>query len=163
MQRSKLYLNPIFSKLGTQLLCVLIVNRVHAEAPRALQIQWPVIDEKTLLWRALSDFQSDAKDGFFGLAGAHVTGAKENQKVPAKVEGLNAVLVEFQRLIIDGADEVFPGARDLIENGAGLWAFLGLCEHEGGELLAGEGALAIEQSAVEIFVQGDLTGVEGRE
>src|SRR5260370_34545230 len=120
MQRSKLYLNPIFSKLGTQLLCVLIVNRVHAEAPRALQIQWPVIDEKTLLWRALSDFQSDAKDGFFGLAGAHVAGAKENQKVPAKVERLDAVLGEFQPLIIDGADKISVRAGKLLTNSEGL-------------------------------------------
>ena len=73
MQRSKLYLNPIFSKLGTQLLCVLMVNRVHAEAPRALQIQWPVIDEKALLWGALSDLQGDAKNHLFGLAGSHIT------------------------------------------------------------------------------------------
>src|SRR5260370_12748307 len=111
------------------------------------------MDEKTLLWRALSDFQSDAKDGFFGLAGAHVTRAKENQKVPAKVEGLNAVLVEFQRLIIDGADEGFPGARGLIQNGAGLRVFLRLREHAAAQLLARKVALAIEQGACEIFGQ----------
>jgi hypothetical protein len=152
MQRSKLYLNPILSKLGTQLLCVLMVNDVHPEAPGAFQVKSAVIDKKTLFWQALSDFQGDAKDHFFGLPVSHVTGAEENQKVSAKVEGLDAVLVQFQRLIINGTDKVFSGARDLIKNGAGLRVFLGLREHEGGELLAGECALAIEQGPVEIFV-----------
>src|SRR6267143_303500 len=93
MQRSKLYLNPIFSKLGTQLFRVLMLNSVHAQAPRAFQVQRPVINEKAVLWRALSDFQSDTKDHFFGLPGANVTGTEENKKISSKVEGLNAVLI----------------------------------------------------------------------
>ena len=152
MQRSKLYLNPNLSKLGTQLICVLMVNGVHSEAPRAFEVQRAVIDEKARLRRALSDFERDPIDRLFGLAGPDVTGAKENLKVPAKVEGLDAVLVELQRFIIDGADKVFPGVRDLIKNGAGFRVFLGLREHEGCEFLASEGALAIEQGPVEIFV-----------
>jgi hypothetical protein len=163
MPRSKLYLNPIFSKLGTQLFCVLMVNGVHPEAARAFQVQRAVIDEKTMLRRALGDFQRDAKDGFFRLAGTNVTGAEENQKVSAKVEGLNAVLVELQWLIVDGSDKVFSGACDFIKNGAGVRVFFRLREHKGGEFFTRKAALAIKQSAVEILVQGDLSGVESRE
>jgi hypothetical protein len=140
-----------------------MVNGVHPQAPRAFQVQRPVIDEKAFLGRALRDFKRDAKNRLFGLAGVNITGAEENQKVPSKVEGLNAVLVELQRLIIDGAYKVFPGARDLIKKGARFRVFLGLREHKGDELFAGEAALAIEQCPVEIFIQGDLSGVEGRE
>src|SRR6266403_171661 len=162
MQRSKLYLNPKFSKLRTQLLRVLKPNGVHPKATRAFQVERPVIDEKTFFCRALRYFQSDAIDGLLGLTGANVTGAEENEEISAKIEGLNAVLVEFERLVIDGADKVFSGARDFVENGARFRIFLGLREHERDELLAAEAARAIEQSAVEIFIQSDLAGVEGR-
>src|SRR5260370_1428038 len=162
-RRPKLYINAILSKLRTQLLGVLVMNGVHPKAPRAFQVQGPVINEKTLLRLALGDFQSHAKDQLFGLAGSNVTGAEENEKVPSKVEGLDAVLVELQRFVIDGTDKIIPGASDLIENGARLRKFLGLREHESGEFLAREAARAIEQCPVEIFVQGDLPGIEGRE
>src|SRR6266404_30147 len=125
MQRSKLYLNPKFSKLRTQLLRVLMENGVHPEAARAFQVERPVIDEKTFFWRALSDFQSDAIDRLFWLTGANVTGAEENKEVSSEIEGFNAVLVELERLVIDGADKVFPGVRDFIENGARFRIFLG--------------------------------------
>lgn len=68
MQRSKLYLNPIFSKLGTQLFGVLMVDGVHSQTPRALEVERPVVNENTLLRRTLGNFQSDAKDRLFGLA-----------------------------------------------------------------------------------------------
>src|SRR6266436_5753506 len=93
MQRPKLYLNPILSKLRTQLIGVLMVNGVHPEAARAFEIERPVINKKTLLGTALGDLQSHAKDGFFRLAGTHITRAEEDQKVSSKIEGLNAVLV----------------------------------------------------------------------
>src|SRR6266446_796669 len=162
MQRSKLYLNPKFSKLRTQLLRVLMENGVHAEATRAFQVERPVIDEKTFFWRALGHFQSDAIDRFLRLAGTDVTGAEENKEISSKIEGFDAVLVEFERLVIDGTDKVFSGARDFMENGARFRKFLGLREHESYELLASEAARAVKQGAVEIFIQGNLAGVEGR-
>src|SRR5712664_1628274 len=140
-----------------------MMNGVHPKAPRAFQVQGTVINEKTLLRLALGDFQSHAKDQLLGLPGSNVTGAEENEKVPAKVEGLDAVLVELERLVVYGTDKIFPRARELIENGARFREFLGLREHESDEFLACETARAIEQCPVEIFVQGDLSGVEGRE
>ena len=140
-----------------------MVNGVHAEAPRALQVQRAVINKKALVRRALGNFKRDAKDRFLWFAGADVTRAEENQKVPAKVEGFNAVLIELQWLIVDGTDKVFPGDGNFIENGARVRVFLGLREHKGGELLAGKAALAIKEGAVEIFVQGDLARVKSRE
>jgi len=105
MQRPKLYLNPIFSKLRTQLFCILMMNRVHPQAPRAFQVQGPIIDKKTLFRLALCDLQGHTKNHLFGLPGSKVTGAEENEKIFAKMESFNAVLVELQRFIIDGADE----------------------------------------------------------
>src|ERR1700687_6378199 len=113
-----------------------MVNGVHPQAPRGFQIERAVINEKTLLRRALRDFQRHAKDRLLRLAGSNVAGTEENEKVPSKIESLNAVLVELQRLVIDGADKVFPGARDLIEDGARLRGFLGLRAHERGGIPA---------------------------
>src|SRR5260370_37094474 len=140
-----------------------MMTGVHPKAPRAFQVQGPVINEKTLLRLALGDVQSHAKDQLLGLPGSDVTAAEENEKVASKVEGLDAVLVELERLVIDGTDKIFPGARELSKDGARLREFVGLREHEGGEFLACEAARAIEQCPVEIFVQGDLPGIEGRE
>ena len=81
------------------------MNRVHAKAARAFQVERPVIYEKTALGRTLCDFQRDAKNRLFGLAGANVTGAEEDKEVPAQVEGFDAVVVELQRLVIDGAEK----------------------------------------------------------
>src|ERR1700719_1108445 len=114
----------MLSKLRTQLLRILMVNRVHSLAPRAFEVERPVIDKKTLLRLALCDFERHAKNHFLGLPGSKVTRAEENEKIFAQVEGFNAVLVELQGLVIDGADEVFPRTRYLINNCARLRVFL---------------------------------------
>src|SRR5947199_3449093 len=151
MQRSKLYLNAKFSKLGTQLLRVLMLNGVHPEAPRAFQVERTVIDEETFFGRALGDFQSDAIDRFLGLPGANVTGTKKNEEVSPQIEGLNAELVEFERLVVDSADEILSGARDLTETGARIREFLRLRKHEGRQLLAPEPALPKHQVADDLL------------
>src|SRR5437879_7458124 len=146
MQRSKLYLNPKFSKLRTQLLRVLILNGIHPEAARTFQVERPVVDEKTFFWRALRHFQSDAVDGFLRLAGANVTGAEGNKEISSEIEGLNAVLVKLERLIVDGADKDISGARDFIENDAGAWICIGVREHDCDEFYQAVAARAREQS-----------------
>jgi hypothetical protein len=72
-----------------------MVNGVHPQAPGGFQIERPVINEKTLFRLALCDFQRHAKNHFLGFPGLKVTGAEENEKIIAKVEGFNAVLVEL--------------------------------------------------------------------
>src|SRR5262245_144955 len=62
-----LYLNPIFCKLGTQLLRVLMVDCVHAQPAWTLQVQRAVVNEEAFLWWALGNFQSNAKNRFLGL------------------------------------------------------------------------------------------------
>ena len=51
-----LYLNVKFLQLCTQLLRVLVVNHVHSESPRALEVQRPVIDKDALAGRTLRNF-----------------------------------------------------------------------------------------------------------
>src|SRR5277367_1302618 len=79
------------------------------------------------------------------------------------MESFDTVLVQFQRLVVDRADEIFSATRGGFQDGARLGIFLGLRIHERGELLAAECARAVENGAVEILVKGDMAGIEGRE
>ena len=145
------------------MLWVLIVNGIHAQATRALEVQRAVVNEDAFFWLTLSDFESDAENVFFRLAGADVARAEKDEKFFAQMESFDAVFVEFERLVVDSTDEIFLSLRQGTENSAGAGIFLGLGEHEGGELFASEGASAVEERAVEIFVERDEAGVEGRE
>ena len=92
-----------------------------------------------------------------------VTGAEKNLKTLAEVEGFDAVLIQLKRLVVDRSDEVAAGLRAGVENGAGAGELFGLCKHEGGEFFAGKFSRTIEERAIEIFVDGNLSGIEGRE
>src|SRR5438874_2204150 len=92
-----------------------------------------------------------------------VAGAEKNLEAAAEVKGFDAVLIEFERLVVDGADEVAAGGNALIEDRTNRRKFLGLGEHERGELFAGKFARTIEESAIEIIVEGEMSRVEGRE
>ena len=68
-------------QVGTQLVRILMVNHVHAQAARAFQIQGRSSMNTHCSGGPLGDFQSDAEDGFFGFAGVHVTGAEKNDEI----------------------------------------------------------------------------------
>src|SRR5258708_3930808 len=149
---AKLYLNPKRSQVGTQLIRSLIVNNGEAEAARGFKIERAVVDKYAIFRGALSDGQSDAEDAFFRLARMDVAGTEEDLETFAQVKGFDAELVEFERLVVDSADEKFLCLYHGIENGARAFILLGLRENEGGETVAGQFARAIQKSAVEVFV-----------
>src|SRR5271170_2717454 len=92
---TKLYLNTVTSQLRAQLLRVLMMNYVKTQTARAFEIERPIIDKETLPRRTLGDFQGDAEDGFFGLAGAYIAGAEKNEELAAQMKDVDAVLVEL--------------------------------------------------------------------
>src|SRR5215472_8246317 len=92
-----------------------------------------------------------------------VAGAEKDQEVSSQVKSFDTVLVEFERLVVDCADKVFLGGCYFIQNRPRVRILLGLRKHEGRKFLPRERARAVEQGTVEIFVQGDLSGVERRE
>src|ERR1700704_4861494 len=136
------------------------MDGVHSQTPGTFQIQRAVVNEKTLFRRTLRDVEGHAKDQLFRFARSNVAGAEEDQKISSKMKRLNSVLIELQRLIVDGADEIFPGGSDLIENRASFRILFRLGEHERSELLARERARAVEQRSIQIFVEGDEAGIE---
>src|SRR5277367_4609412 len=93
----------------------------------------------------------------------HVAGAEKNLEVLAKAKGFDAVLIEFEWFVVDGADEILAGARGGAKHGARFRIFLGLRKHEGGEFFAGERAMAVEKRAIEILGERSVAGVEGGE
>ena len=101
-----------------------MVNNGHAEAAGSFEIEGAIVNEDALPGLALGDGKRDAKDTFFGLAVVEITGAEEDLKGAAEVEGFDAVLIEFERLIVDGANEIFVGLRAGIENRSRARIFL---------------------------------------
>src|SRR4029077_8985778 len=138
-----------------------MVNHLHPQTARTFEVQRTIIDKYALLRRALGDLESNAKDGFFGLARTHVARTEENNEIAAQLERFDAVLIELQRLVVDGTDEVLAGARGVSQDRTHIRILFRLREHEGGEFLARKRARAIKKRAVEIFVQRNLAGVEG--
>src|SRR5262244_1389451 len=59
-QRPTLYLNVELLQISPQLLRVLVVDHVHAQAPWALEIQGPVVDKDAFLRGTLCNFEGYA-------------------------------------------------------------------------------------------------------
>src|SRR5450755_2918834 len=92
-----------------------------------------------------------------------IAGAEKNLKVLMQLKGFNAVLIQLERLVVDGADKISSGVCDGTEDGAGFRELLGLREHVRDKLFVRKRALAIEEGAIEIFVERGVAGVEGGE
>src|SRR5579862_829788 len=137
-----------------------MVNHVKSQAARTFQIQRTVVDKNALLRRALRHFQRDAENGLLRLARTHIARAEENHKIPPQVERLDAVLIQLERLVVDRTNKIFSGPRGIRKNSARIGIFLGLREHKSSEVFAGKRAVAVKESAVEIFIQSDLPGIE---
>src|ERR1700721_130705 len=132
----KLYLNAMLAKLGTQLVRILMVNDVEPQTAGTFQIQRSVVNENALLRSALRNFQSDAENCVFGLARTNVARAEEDGKIAEKMKRFDAVLVELEGFVIDGADEIFPAAHGIRQDRSRFWIFFGLRKHEGREFFA---------------------------
>src|SRR5437879_10704174 len=158
----KLYRNPEVAQVALQLLGVLKVNGVEAELPRTVQVQGAIVYKDAFLSVSLRNFQRDAKKCRFWFARMDVAGAEEHGEIAAELERFDAVLIEFERLVVDGADEVFAGGGDGVEDFARAGKRARLREHKRGELFACEGARAVEERAVQIFLESDLAAIEGR-
>src|SRR4030095_3276091 len=154
--QKELYLNLQIVQVGAQLIGRPVVDDGHAETARSFQVERPVINEDTLFGLALRDGESHTENVFRGLAGMDVAGTEEDLKASPKIERFDAILVQLERLVVDGADEVAIGGGALVENCAACGKLLGLSEHESGELFAREFARAVEKCAVEIFVERKL-------
>src|SRR5277367_2536542 len=122
----KLYLNTEGFQLRTQLLGIPEMNRVHTQAAGAFEVHSAVVNKHTLRGGTLGDRQGHAKNQLFGFTRVHVAGAEKHLEVVAEMKGLDAVLVEFERFVVDGPDKIFGGVRDGVQNGARFGVFLGL-------------------------------------
>src|SRR5262245_50833324 len=139
-----------------------MLNDRHAEAARRFEVERAIVNEDALFGLALGNRQRYAEYSFLGLAGVDVAGAKKNLEAAAKIESLDPILIQLERLIVDCTHEVTIGGHALIEYGANRGKFLGLGKHERGELFAGKLARAVEERSFEIIVQGELARVKGR-
>src|SRR5262249_41401908 len=112
--QGELYLNTELSQVGLQLLRVLKMNGLQTKLAGTFQVQGAVVNEDTFFRDALGDFERDFENRGLRLARMDVTGAEKHQKIASQFESFDAVFVEFEGLIVDGADEVFLCVRNRI-------------------------------------------------
>ena len=87
------------------------MDNVKSQTARTIKIEQPVVNENTLLRRALRDFKSDPENSLFRLARTDVAGTKKDEKIPPQIKRFDAVLVQLERFVINGADEIFAAPR----------------------------------------------------
>src|SRR5262249_59461794 len=97
-----------------------------------------------------------------GLDLAEVTGGEEALEDRVEAEGADAVLVQLARLVVEGEEAVLAGRRQGAEPFEGVAQDLRLAEQEGLEVVGREGARAVEDGLVEVAVEAEPAGLEGR-
>jgi hypothetical protein len=88
---------------------------------------------------------------------------EKDLKVAAQIELRDAIFVQLERFVVNRPDEEFIFASDGIEHRAGFRILLGLREHEPLEVFGRKTALSIEKRAIQVFIDRDVSGIEGRE
>src|SRR5271167_2961009 len=158
----KLYLNPEGFQVGKQLRRVLMMNHVHAQSSGVFQVQRAVVNKHAFFRGPLGYFERDTENRFLRFTRVQVTGAEKSGEVFSQMKCLDAILVQFQRLVVNGRNQVFARARCRGKDRPGLGIFLGLRKHERGELFPRKCTRPIKQCAVEILVQADLPRIKRR-
>src|SRR5262249_1814124 len=119
--QGELYLNPELSQVGLQLLRVLKMNGLQTKLAGAFKVQRPVVDENAFFRRTLCNFKRDFENRGFRLGCMDVTGAEKYQKIAPQFESFDAVFVEFERLVVDGTDEILFRVCDRVQHFARAW------------------------------------------
>src|SRR5579872_1117639 len=135
-------------------------NRMHAQRFGRLEILGTIVDKDALLRSALRDSERGLIDARVGLAQAQVTGSKEGREVSLQIELADAIGVELQRFVIEGGHKIAARGGQLVEEGACIFVFGGLREHELLERFAREGPLAEKYSLIQVSLQGDAAGFQ---
>ena len=138
------------------------MNRSETELAWAFEIQRAVVNEDAFLGDAPGDFERDFENRRFGLARVNIAGAEKHEKVAVEFKGFDAVFVQFERLVVDGADKIFFGIRNRVQHFARARKRLGLRIHEGNEFFARKRTWAIEKRPVEILLHRNLARVKSR-
>src|ERR1039458_4806057 len=156
-------LHSQLSQLLPQLFQRLHLNRPHAQLRRALQIQRAVVDEAALLRIDLRSLNRQTINAALRLAQSDEAGADKQAENSPQTVLLDAVQVQLAGLVVDRAHEVFAGIGQRARQAENLRHRLRQREHVIPELLAGEGTVAVEHGALQIFVERDATALKLRD
>src|SRR5207302_954071 len=75
---------------------------------------------------------------------------------------LDAIKIEVSRFVVDGAHKILSGTCQRLREGEDVRHGLRQGKHEVPKGVAREGTSAVENGAVEVFVEGDLSALERR-
>src|ERR1700676_4800362 len=90
---SRLYLNPERSHFGPCLRGALVMDHIHPQPPRVLQIQRAVIDEHAFLRRPLGYFERNPENLLLRFSRVQVTRAEKDLELLAQAKRLDPVVV----------------------------------------------------------------------
>ena len=123
-------IHAVRRQIPPQLRRVLKMNRAHAQLPRALQIQFPVINEQTFVRAALGHFERQFIDSFIGFSNAKIAGTEKSLEFPPQIELLDPAFVQLERFIVDGGKQIFSGCGHVGQNRARFRKFFRLRKNE---------------------------------
>lgn len=133
-----------------------VLDGADAEAARDLDEHFAVLEVEDVTGGDLRDVERGAVDVGVGFAEVDVAGRDEEVDKTVELEFADAVGVKFAAFVADDGDLEpmlgFEGADVLDHVGQGLR----LREHELAEIGDGEVALAVEDDALEIFLEREL-------
>src|SRR5208282_168985 len=136
---------------------------VHSQARGTVQIQGTIVDKTTLLGRPLRNLEGEVVDSVFRLAQSDETGAYEKAEDLAQAEGLNTKQIQFFRFIVDGGHQVSARVAEILSQLQSPGLRLREREHVLFESIEGEGSRAVEDGALQVFLQGDFAALERRD
>src|SRR5208282_2806771 len=94
-------------KVLAKLRQILVLDRVHSQFPRALEIQSAIVDQDALAGLALRDLERELVNSRVRLAHPKIAGTEERLEIIAQLEFLDAVFVDFERFVVQRRHQVF--------------------------------------------------------
>src|SRR6202021_4229002 len=142
---------------------VFYLNRLQTQFAGAFEVQLPVINHHARGGLPLHDFHHTPVNLNIRFADAEVTRTEKYFEIIFQLKLLDAVFVDFSRLIIERGHDVFAGGRNLPAKFKRLWKWLRLREHEGLEVFRLVVPRPVEHGALYVLIESclpDLKGVE---
>src|SRR5277367_3522722 len=140
-------------QIPAQLRHILELNRVHSHFFRAFQIQSAIINQDAFRWVALGDLQRQAENSAVRLSHSQVTRTEKRAETISQVKRPYAVLIDFERLVVQRRMCLPPRLRQLLQKIERLRHRLRLLKHKLLKLLLCERPLSVENCPLHVFVQ----------
>src|SRR5680860_860572 len=92
------------------------MDRMDSDPVGTFQVQFPVVDEDTLLGAMLGHVDGNPVDLLLGLLQPEKARRQEQREVPSQSECFDPIIVQFTRFVVKGRQQVSPEAARSASN-----------------------------------------------